>query len=89
MKSRPTRAFRKGLQRLPQQAQKQAEKAYALWQSDPYHNSLDFKQVHPSRPIYSARVGMEYRAVGIRREDGMVWFWIGSHNAYDKLLSQF
>ena len=45
-------------------------------------------QVHPTLPIYSARVSKSYRAVGMRNEDGIVWFWIGTHTDYDKLLSQ-
>jgi len=27
-----------------------------------------------------------YRAVGIRTGDTIVWFWIGSHNEFDKLF---
>jgi hypothetical protein len=26
-------------------------------------------------------------AVGILRDDGIVWFWIGSHQDYDRLLA--
>jgi len=29
-----------------------------------------------------------YRAVGQKDDSGMLWFWIGSHAEYDKLLSQ-
>jgi hypothetical protein len=29
---------------------------------------------------------MGYRALGVRRDDTIVWFWIGSHADYDKLL---
>jgi hypothetical protein len=32
------------------------------------------------------RVGRGHRAVGIREADEVVWFWIGSHAAYDQLL---
>jgi hypothetical protein len=45
--------------------------------------------VHPTSPIYSVRVGRAWRALGLRRDyDRMVWFWIGSHADYDRLLSQ-
>jgi hypothetical protein len=44
--------------------------------------------VHPNLPIYSARVSKNYRAVGVRNESGIIWFWIGTHADYDKLLSQ-
>jgi len=49
---------------------------------------LQFKQVHPSQPIYSARVGLGYRALGVRKGDLIVWFWIGSHSDYDRLVSR-
>jgi hypothetical protein len=39
-------------------------------------------------PIYSARINMDYRVVGVRDADSIVWFWIGSHTDYDHLLSQ-
>jgi hypothetical protein len=31
---------------------------------------------------------MHYRVLGLREPDAMVWFWIGSHAEYDKLLAQ-
>ncbi|HEX8675403.1 MAG TPA: hypothetical protein VF710_26140 [Longimicrobium sp.] len=38
-------------------------------------------------PIYSARVGRHYRALGERQvDDTIVWFWIGSHADYDRIL---
>jgi len=38
------------------------------------------------RPIFSARVGLGYRALAVRNGDALIWFWIGSHADYDKLL---
>jgi hypothetical protein len=60
MKSSVTNAFRKKLDQLPASVQDQAAKAYALWHSDPYHNSLQFKRVSQRQPIYSVRVGVTY-----------------------------
>jgi hypothetical protein len=74
---------------LPESVRGQARQAYALFQQDPHHPSLRFRQVHPTRPIFSARVGLRYRAVGIREGNDIFWFWIGSHAEYDHLLSQF
>ncbi len=73
---------------LPESVRQQARQAYSLFQQDPHHPSLRFRQVHPTRPIFSARVGLHYRAVGIRQGDDISWFWIGSHAEYDRLLSQ-
>jgi hypothetical protein len=66
--------------------QAQAARAYALWRANPYHPSLQFKRVSQRQPIYSVRVGFGHRAVGLREEDHLYWFWIGSHAEYDELL---
>ena len=34
----------------------------------------------------SARITDDYRAVGVKDEDTIVWFWIGTYAEYDKLL---
>ncbi|MCU1349996.1 MAG: hypothetical protein JWO56_3026, partial [Acidobacteria bacterium] len=35
----------------------------------------------------SARVGRSYRAVGVlTNSDEVVWFWLGPHEQYEKLL---
>lgn len=88
MKSRTTRQFRDGLAELPLDIQERARKAYALFQQNPSHRSLQFKPVHPRRPIWSARVTRDYRVLGIRDGDTIVWFWIGSHAEYDRIIAQ-
>lgn len=88
MKSSVTRAFRKKLEELPTSVQDQAAKTYALWCSDPYHNSLQFKRVSQRQPIYSARVSLNYRVVGLLEDDHIYWFWIGTHTEYDDFLAR-
>ena len=88
MKSRTTAKFRKAFDSLPIAVQKKARQAYRQFQKDPAHPSLRFKQVHSTLPIYSARISKSYRAVGQRDGNTVVWFWIGSHAEYDKLLAQ-
>lgn len=88
MKSRTTSKFRKMFADLPEQVQELAREAYRQFKEDPYYPSLKFKKVHPQLPIYSARVNRDYRAVGQLDEDTVIWFWIGSHADYDKLLNQ-
>jgi hypothetical protein len=73
---------------LPEQVRSQARHAYTLFEKNPHHPSLRFRQVHAVRPVFSARVGADYRAVGIRQGDEISWFWIGSHADYDRLLKQ-
>jgi mRNA-degrading endonuclease RelE of RelBE toxin-antitoxin system len=87
MTSRTAERFRKAFKDLPKSVQQQARKAYKLFSQNPYHSSLHFKQIHPQQPIYSVRIDRDYRAVGVRNRDEVVWFWIGSHKEYDKLIS--
>ncbi|MBW4465459.1 MAG: hypothetical protein KME07_08460 [Pegethrix bostrychoides GSE-TBD4-15B] len=88
MKSSVTKSFRKRLGDLPASVQEQANKAYTLWQEDPYHPSLQFKRVSQKQPIYSARVSINYRVLGLLEADHIYWYWIGSHNEYDELLKR-
>lgn len=38
-------------------------------------------------PIYSVRIALGWRAVGVKEGEHMIWFWIGSHAEYDKLIA--
>ena len=86
MNSRTTSGFWALFARLPKQVQEQARRAHQQFLADSSHRGLRFKQVHGSRPIYSARVGLSYRVHGTRDRDTVVWFWIGSHAEYDRIL---
>ena len=73
--------------RMPESVQNQARKNYQLWRADPTHPSLHFKRIH-GEDLYSVRVGLGWRAVGLVDGDTIYWNWIGSHGDYDKLLKQ-
>ena len=88
MKSVVTKSFRALLSELPINIQEKANDAYLQFQQNPNHPSLRFKKVHSALPIYSARITKNYRAVGQLDEDVAIWFWIGSHKEYERLLSQ-
>jgi hypothetical protein len=60
-----------------------ADKNFQLLKADSKHPSLHFKKIGR---LWSVRVGAHYRALGLDKPDGVVWFWIGSHADYDKLL---
>jgi len=49
---------------------------------------LQFKRVSYHQPIYSARVDLNHRALGLWEGDTISWFWIGTHADYDKFLAQ-
>jgi hypothetical protein len=82
-----TKRFRSCFERLSPDVQTQAREAYKRWIENPSDPSLRFKRVHPTEPVYSVRVSMNHRAVGLRDGDSMIWFWIGSHGDYERLLS--
>jgi hypothetical protein len=88
MKSVVEARFWKFYDRLSPDAQRDADQAYLLWQSNPYHPSLQFKRVDPQDPIYSVRVGRGYRALGWLESGAITWFWIGNHDEYLRLLRQ-
>ena len=85
MKSKLTKGFRKRYERLPPDIQDQARAAYRLFKIDPYYPGLHFKRIDPQEPIYSVRIGLHYRAVGIWEGDTIVWDFIGTHAEYDHL----
>jgi len=86
MISHTTERFRKMFADLPESIQRQARKAYKQFQKNPHHPSLYFKPIRTNRPIYSVRITIDYRAVGIQNKNEMIWFWVGAHKEYDKLL---
>jgi hypothetical protein len=69
--------------KLPANIQRQADRNYALLKIDQHHPSLHFKRIGD---LWSVRVGIHYRALGFEHDEGIVWFWIGSHAEYDKLM---
>lgn len=87
MKSRTTRRFRKAYQKLPDEIHRRADRSCEKFEQDPHHPSLRFKKIHPYEPIYSVRISGSFRALGLLEDDTMIWFWIGSHEDYDKLIS--
>lgn len=79
--------FRKAYLKLPEKTKESARKAYRIWKENPKHPSLQFKQIHTTQAIYSIRIGLAWRAIGVKTDNTIVWFWIGSHADYDKLIA--
>ena len=69
---------------LPAEVRELADKNFELLKENPRHPSLQLKRIEE---LWSARVGMLYRAIGIDAPDGIQWIWIGSHADYDKLIT--
>ena len=77
-------AFWQAYENLPSHIQELADKNYSFLKDDPKHPSLHLKKVGD---YWSVRVGIRYRALAVDIEEGLLWFWIGSHADYDRLVS--
>ncbi|GMV88352.1 MAG: hypothetical protein AMXMBFR81_12830 [Chthonomonas sp.] len=85
-RSLTTPAFWECFGRLSVEDQDQAREAHRQWLADPRLPGLRFKKLHTRRPIYSVRVSLNVRALGVYEGDDMIWFWIGPHAEYEVLL---
>lgn len=73
---------------LPEEIRKLAESNYQLWKKSPSDPSLRFRQVHETLPIFSFRVGLQHRTVGVQTADEKIaWFWVGSFSQYRELIA--
>ena len=86
MKSQTSDVFWKHYRTLPLDVRRRAREAYKLWSKNPRQPSLFFKRVREDRPLYSVRIGLAYRALGILEDDTITWVWIGHHSEYDRLV---
>ena len=67
---------------LPNDVRDLADKSFQLLKTDPSHPSLHFKKLGE---VWSARVGLHYRAIATEIDGDFLWVWIGTHGEYDKL----
>lgn len=84
MNSHVTAQFRKRFEGLPSDVQHAAEETYRIWHRDPFHASLQFKEIRAG--IWSGRIGLHWRALARQTGEDVTWFWIGSHADYDRLI---
>jgi hypothetical protein len=80
---RASKRFWRRFNDLTPEIQKLAQDNYELLKSNPQHPSLHFKRVGK---YWSVRVGLTHRAVGVDAPSGILWFWIGEHEEYDRLF---
>ncbi|SMO40475.1 hypothetical protein [Gracilimonas mengyeensis] len=86
MISHTTGGFWENYQKLPEEIKQKARKAYQFFKQDPSHPSLRFKKIIDNPDVYSVRVSMDYRAIGVKKNDTMIWFWIGNHHDYEEMI---
>lgn len=85
MKHRATARFRDGLARLPEQVQRVARQNFQILKQNPAHPSLRFKKVGD---FWSARAGLQHRALAVADGEDYIWVWIGSHDEYKRVVKR-
>jgi hypothetical protein len=70
---------------LPAEVQEFARDTFALLKTNPRHPSLRLKRVGA---FWSVRVGANFRALARDSDDALVWFWIGRHDEYDRIVGR-
>jgi len=78
-----TKRFWLCLHALPKPIQEIADKNFKLLKENPRHPSLHFKM---TGKLWSARVGLNHRALAVKQGNDYVWVWIGSHEEYERLI---
>ena len=83
MKHLASPSFWESYEELPPPIQEVADKNFKLLKANPKHPSLHLKKIGR---YWSVRAGKKYRALGVDAEEAIVWFWIGIHSEYDKII---
>jgi hypothetical protein len=83
MRHHASPAFWQAYAALPEPVRETADKSFALLKQDSEHPSLHLKKVGVH---WSVRVGRRYRALAVQVDDGLLWFWIGNHAEYDRMI---
>ena len=88
MKHEATKQFWKYYNKLPHHIQGVADDKYKLLVQNPNHPSLNFGC--KKEDLYGARVNLQYRALSVKIDSRTyVWFWIGEHDTYDRLIEDY
>ena len=85
MKHFKSPTFRECYNKLPAKIKSIADKNFSLLKEDLNHPSLHVKKV---ASYWSVRVGRRYRALAVEVENGLLWFWIGTHTEYDRMIKK-
>jgi hypothetical protein len=84
LKHRRTKRFNKCFESLPSDIQDRAREQFLLLKQDSTHPSLGLE--HKGRGVWGVRVNAAYRALAAKDGDTFVWWWIGDHDEYDRLI---
>ncbi|MBI4026007.1 MAG: hypothetical protein HY360_13560 [Verrucomicrobia bacterium] len=86
MISRTRPSFWRAYERLSEINRKAARRVYARFEHNPNHPALRFKKLGGHDRVWSVRINEQYRAIGERHGDTIIWIWIGTHNEFDNLF---
>lgn len=87
MKSTTLTPFWEAYHTLDKATRRKAKKAFQLWAENRFHPSLHFKCINTKENLWSVRISLSIRAIGVLDEDGVTWFWIGGHDEYERFFS--
>ena len=71
--------------KLPKKVQNLANEKFELFKQNPNHPSLEFAK---KGNVWTVNIGIHYRAIGYKEYNNIIWFWIGSHEDYNKLMKR-
>lgn len=77
--------FWKCYQKLPSEIKDLSDRKFLLFRKEPFHPSLGFAK---KGNVWTVDIGLHYRAIALREDDTLVWFWIGSHEDYNNLMNR-
>ena len=86
MKANTLPSFWETYRKLDPDTRQRARKAYRLWAEDPFHPSLRFKCINYEEGIWSVRISLGIRSLGVLDGDTVTWFWIGDHDEYKRFF---
>jgi hypothetical protein len=69
---------------LPSEVREAARSAFRKFSENPAHPGLHLERLRFDSRAWSVRVTRNYRAIARRYEDDWLWFWIGSHEEFDR-----
>ena len=88
MNLRRTKAFKKLYNELPDDIKENAKKQYKLFMKSSNHPSLRTKMIGSTKnysfKVFEVSIDMGYRVSYFTDRNTYVWFWIGTHNSFDK-----
>lgn len=84
MRSRRTTQFLGLYRALPREIRATARRAYQVFRENPAHPGLRLERLRSDPRAWAVRITRDYRAVALRTGDDWLWFWIGTHNEFDR-----